>query len=113
MVLSTSKTTPPFDLTEIYTVFLSSCRSQGQDAVTRVCVTTAQESRDEGLVLDRILWFNWIMDEPGVVVQPAIVMDSKADPLGLTRYSCMRGVEVCPFETILRAEFFYWLGRTF
>eukprot|EP00980_Cylindrotheca_fusiformis_P030495 scaffold24914_cov117-Cylindrotheca_fusiformis.AAC.1 len=85
-------------------------RSQGQDAITRVCVTLAQESKDEGLLLDRILWFNWIMDEPGVVVQPAIVMDSKEDPIGLTRYSCMRGVEVCPFESILRAEFFYWLG---
>jgi hypothetical protein len=42
----------------------------------------------------------------GLVTQDAIISDSKSEPYGLTDYSCMRGVEVCPFDTILKSDFF-------
>jgi hypothetical protein len=42
----------------------------------------------------------------GLVTQDAIISDSKAEPDGLTDYNCMRGVEVCSFDTILKADFF-------
>jgi hypothetical protein len=44
------------------------------------------------------------------VRQNAIVYDSKEALTGLTNYTCMRGVDVCPFDTLLKADFFSWGG---
>jgi hypothetical protein len=81
-------------------------RNQGSEV--RVCVVVSDESKREGLILDRIVTFYFVRDNgpDGLVTQDAIIYDSKSEPYGLTNYNCMRGVEICPFETILKADFF-------
>ena len=83
-------------------------RNQGSE--TRVCVELTQESKDEGLYLDRVLWFYFVRDDPREVKQWSIVEDSKESPDELTEYSCLRGEDVCAFNTILRADFYAWQG---
>ena len=80
-----------------------------------MCVTLAEESKREGLYLDRILWFYFIRERPDGddVKQHSIVSDSLQAPNGLTQYDCMRGVDICPFDTILKANFYYWSGGKF
>jgi hypothetical protein len=43
----------------------------------------------------------------GIVDQHSIIFDSQEAFNGLCEYECLRGVDVCPFNTLLRAEF-YW-----
>lgn len=84
-------------------------RNQGSE--TRVCATLSEESKAEGLYLDRIHWFYFIReDDRGDVRQNAIIWDSVEAPNALTEYQCMRGVEVCGWNTILRADFYQWSG---
>jgi hypothetical protein len=84
-------------------------RNQGREV--RTCVELSKESKAKGLLLDRITWFYWTLqhEESGQTVrQNAINFDSQAAPNGLTEYECLRGVDVCPFNTILEARFFQW-----
>lgn len=83
-------------------------RNQGSE--TRVCVELTQESKDLGLYLDRIHWFYFIREDPREVKQWSIVMDSKESPDALTEYDCLRGEDICAFNTILRADFYAWQG---
>ena len=83
-------------------------RNQGSE--TRVCVELAQESKDQGLYLDRVLWFYFVRDDPREVKQWSIVDDSEESPDELTEYKCLRGEDVCAFNTILRADFYAWQG---
>lgn len=83
-------------------------RNQGSE--TRVCVELTQESKDLGLYLDRVLWFYFLREDPREVQQWSIVMDSEESPDQLTEYNCMRGEEICAFNTILRADFYAWQG---
>ncbi len=83
-------------------------RNQGSE--TRVCVELTQESKDEGLYLDRVLWFYFVRDDPREIKQWSIVEDSKQSPDELTEYRCLRGEDVCAFNTILRADFYAWQG---
>lgn len=83
-------------------------RNQGDE--TRVCVELAQESKDQGLYLDRVFWFYFIREDPREVKQWSIVMDSLSSPDQLTDYGCMRGEEICAFNTILRADYYAWQG---
>ena len=81
-------------------------RDQGSEV--RVCVILSDDSKRQGLILDRIVTFYFVRDNgpDGLVTQDAIIYDSKSEPDGLTDYNCMRGVELCPFDTILKADFF-------
>jgi hypothetical protein len=83
-------------------------RNQGDE--TRVCVELAQASKDEGLYLDRIHWFYFVREDPQEVKQWSIVMDSKESPDQLTGFNCLRGEEICAFNTILRADYYAWPG---
>ncbi len=85
-------------------------RNQGREV--RVCVELSEESKANGLLLDRINWFYWILKHKSgqTVRQNAIVFDSKESPDTLTEYSCLRGADLCPFNTILKADFFQWSG---
>jgi hypothetical protein len=83
-------------------------RNQGDE--TRVCVELAQESKDEGLYLDRVMWFYFVREDPREVKQWSIVMDSLTSPDLLTDFFCMRGEEICAFNTILRADYYAWPG---
>ena len=86
-------------------------RDQGNEV--RVCVELAEASKLEKLYLDRIIWFYFhrTYDEGDVVRQNAIIPDSLPALSGLTDYDCLRGIEVCGFDTILRAEFFRYGGK--
>lgn len=87
-------------------------RNQGKEV--RVCVELSKESKAQGLLLDRIHWFYWILEnEYQTVRQNAIVFDAKESPDTLTEYSCMRGADLCPFNTILKADFYQWANGTF
>jgi hypothetical protein len=82
-------------------------RNQGREV--RVCVELSEESKKEGLLLDRIHWFYWILEnEFQTVRQNAIVFDSVQSPDTLTEYECLRGAELCPFNTLLYAKFYQW-----
>jgi hypothetical protein len=43
----------------------------------------------------------------GSVTQNSIVFDSQQALNGLCEYECLRGVDICPFNTILMARFYY------
>jgi hypothetical protein len=86
-------------------------RNQGREV--RVCVELSEESKAQGLLLDRIHWFYWILENQFQTVrQNAIVFDSQESPDTLTEYECMRGVDICPFNTILKADFYQWANGT-
>jgi hypothetical protein len=83
----------------------SPCRNQGSEV--RVCVTTTEESKLNGLYLNRINWFYfWRQNPEGQVRQDSILFDAQPSPTGLTNYYCQPGDEICPFDTILMAQFF-------
>ena len=82
-------------------------RNQGSE--TRVCVELAQESKDQGLYLDRVLWFYFVRDDPREVKQWSIVDDSEESPDELTEYKCLRGEDVCAFNTFF--ELISMLGK--
>jgi hypothetical protein len=70
-------------------------------------VTTTEESKANGLYLNRINWFYFYRINPeGTVRQNAIIYDSIAAPNGLTDYTCVPGEDPCPFDTILFSQFY-------
>lgn len=48
----------------------------------------------------------------GTLRQNAIIFDSREALNGLTEYECLRGVDICPFNTILDARFYYTADGT-
>ena len=89
---------------------LSNPTYSNQGTEYTVCVTLAQESKDMGLFLDRIFWFYWTMQDArfpgGSIRQNGIIFDSLEAPNGLTIYNCMRGIDICQFSSLLRADFY-------
>jgi hypothetical protein len=87
-------------------------RYQGEEV--RVCVNITQESQDNGLRLDRLYNFTWVRDDfnDGIidVTQLAIVPDAKPEPNGLTTIECDPGSITCAFTTMLKADFFRFVG---
>ena len=74
----------------------------------------SEESKREKLFLDRIIWFYFMRDylNGDVVRQNAIIPDSRAALSGLTDYDCLRGIDICGFDTILQADFYRWGGKS-
>ena len=67
-------------------------------------------NRNHSIDCIRITWFKWFMPTnpiQGLVEQHSIIYDSQEALNGLCEYECLRGVDICPFNTLLRAEF-YW-----
>jgi hypothetical protein len=77
---------------------------QGQS--TRVCVTPTAESLQAGVYMRAIDSFSWTRQD---IYQPAIF--PHAEPAPLTEVECEPGMEICAFETLFKAAFFYKLGR--
>jgi hypothetical protein len=77
---------------------------QGQ--THRVCVTPTAESLNAGVYMRAIDSFAWTRKD---IYQPAIF--PPAEPAPLTEVECEPGMEICAFETLFKAAFFYKLGR--
>jgi hypothetical protein len=77
---------------------------QGQ--THRVCVTPTPEALRAGVYMRAIDSFSWTRLD---IYQPAIV--PPAEPAPLTEVDCEPGMEICSFETLFKAAFFYKLGR--
>jgi hypothetical protein len=95
----------PFGFQDSRRLSFSPYRNQGSEV--RVCVTTSDDSKLNGLYLNRINWFYFLRENSdGQVRQDSIVFDAQPSPMGLTNYDCQPGDELCPFDTILMAQFF-------
>lgn len=81
---------------------------RNQGSLTRVCVTTTEQSKLAGLYMNRVNWFYFYRDNgaDGIVQQNAIIPDSVRSPNGLTDYDCKPGEDPCGWDTILFANFF-------
>jgi hypothetical protein len=77
-----------------------------QGMPTRVCVTPNEEARADGIYMRAIDSFYWTRE---TIYQTAMTPHQRAAPL--TDIECVPGVIICAFTTILKAAFFYKLGR--
>jgi hypothetical protein len=77
---------------------------QGQ--IHRVCVTPTADALKAGVYMRAIDSFSWTRQD---IYQPAILPPAK--PAALTEVECEPGMEICAFETLFKAAFFYKLGR--
>lgn len=77
-----------------------------QGTLTKVCVTPTDDALASGVYMHAIDSFYWTRE---TIYQSAINPHQAAQPL--TQVSCEPGMKVCSFVTMLKADFFYRLGR--
>jgi len=75
-----------------------------QGEMVRVCIRPTLQALELGFRMASIDRFTF---QQGYVSQEAIIAKNKPAMNGLTDVSCTKGYEICTFETLLKAEFFY------
>lgn len=79
-----------------------------QGMLTKVCVTPTADALADGIYMHAIDTFTWIRE---TIFQPAILPRQEVQEL--TKINCVPGMRVCSFVTLLKADFFYRLGRVY
>lgn len=79
-----------------------------QGAPVKVCVTPRDEALADGVYMRAVDSFYWTRE---TIYQAAIVPNQEAAPL--TEITCVPGMIICSFLTLLKADFFYKLGQVY
>ena len=87
-------------------------RPRTQGSTLRVCVKPTDAALADGLKMRAVDSFSFYRDQVGSVqiTQEALARGESANP-SLTTLICVRGTELCYFDTLLKAEFFYGAGN--
>ena len=87
--------------------------SQGMKV--RVCVEPTEEALQDGVYMRRIDSFTYQreMQEAGQYVTQAAVRDGESADPATTELFCERGSELCYFDTLLKADFYFSTGPVF
>lgn len=85
-----------------------------QGKPVRVCVKPRDEALADGVKMRQVDSFTFYRDkDDGTQITQTALRDGKSDNAELTSVTCERGSELCWFETLLEAEFFYAPGITY
>jgi hypothetical protein len=86
-------------------------RPRTQGSSLRVCVKPTDAALGDGLKMRAVDSFSFYRDQAGgaQITQEALARGESANP-SLTTLTCVRGTELCYFDTLLKAEFFSGAG---
>jgi hypothetical protein len=87
-------------------------RPRTQGSTLKVCVKPTDDALGDGLKMRAVDSFSFYRDQVGgaQITQEALAGGESANP-ALTSLTCVRGSELCYFDTLLKAEFFYGAGN--
>jgi hypothetical protein len=90
---------------------VSYARPRTQGSSLRVCVKPTDNALADGLKMRAVDSFSFYKDQSGgaQITQEALARGESANP-SLTSLFCVRGTELCYFDTLLKAEFFSGAG---
>jgi hypothetical protein len=89
---------------ELTGLALSATRNQG--SIIKVCVEPDQEAQSAGIKMRSIDSFTFTRLDTPAITQPAVTGPNTASTNGLTAVTCLAGVDMCWFETLLFAGFY-------
>jgi hypothetical protein len=81
-----------------------------QGMLVTVCVEIEERAINDGIFLKGVDSFTWIREYPSYNVTQIVIEDMAAYN-GLAMYSCLEGIIVCDFHSILVADFFLSAGQ--
>lgn len=86
-----------------------------QGTKVRVCVQPTDDALQDGVYMRQVDSFTYQRQEPDggqLVTQVALNDGESADP-ATTELFCERGWDLCYFDTLLKADFYFSPGRVF
>ncbi len=84
-----------------------------QGVKVRVCVQPTDDALQDGVYMRSVDSFRYQRQKPegGLLVTQVALRDGKSADPAMTEHFCERGWELCYFDTILKADFYFGPGR--